>query len=84
MINPVYTVFIAHLKPEMCPLGAFAFYFHYLYDEKELTKSMDIDWTSNSSWRQVFIHLYLLSIEDHSFSIPDSRTPRPEVPNYPI
>ncbi|KAJ7857354.1 hypothetical protein B0H13DRAFT_1960478 [Mycena leptocephala] len=53
VINPVYTVFIAHLKPEMCPLGAFAFYFHYLYDEKELTKSMDIDWTSNSSWRQI-------------------------------
>jgi hypothetical protein len=35
VINPVYSVFIANLKPEMCPLGAFAFYLHYIYDEKK-------------------------------------------------
>ncbi|KAJ7286609.1 hypothetical protein C8J57DRAFT_1216765 [Mycena rebaudengoi] len=53
VINPVYTVFIPNLKPEMCPFGAFAFYFHYLHDEKEITKSMNIDWTVNKSWRAI-------------------------------
>ncbi|KAJ7234969.1 hypothetical protein C8J57DRAFT_1573095, partial [Mycena rebaudengoi] len=53
VINPVYTVFIPNLKPEMCPFGVFAFYFHYLHDEKEITKSMNIDWTVNKSWRAI-------------------------------
>ncbi|KAJ7488582.1 hypothetical protein B0H11DRAFT_2406669 [Mycena galericulata] len=50
VINPVYTVFIPHLKPEMCPFGAFSFYFHYLHDEKNITETMKIDWTRNNSW----------------------------------
>ncbi|KAJ7765935.1 hypothetical protein DFH07DRAFT_1014530 [Mycena maculata] len=53
VINPVYTVFIPHLKPEMCPFGAFSFYFHYLHDEKKITESMNIDWTVNKSWRSI-------------------------------
>ncbi|KAF8816577.1 hypothetical protein BYT27DRAFT_7229903 [Phlegmacium glaucopus] len=54
-INPVYTVFIAHLQPEMCPLGAFAFYHHYIHDMKDITGSVNIDWSINKSWRQVRI-----------------------------
>ncbi|KAJ7686094.1 hypothetical protein B0H17DRAFT_1304922 [Mycena rosella] len=53
VVNPVYTVFIPHLWPEMCPFGAFAFYFHYLHDEKNITQSMKIDWTVNSSLRSI-------------------------------
>ncbi|KAJ7675075.1 hypothetical protein B0H17DRAFT_1140512 [Mycena rosella] len=53
VINLVYSVFIPNLKPEMCPFGAFAFYFHYLHDEKNITKSMKIDWTWIKSWRSV-------------------------------
>ncbi|KAJ6483022.1 hypothetical protein DFH09DRAFT_1253099 [Mycena vulgaris] len=53
VINPVYSAFIAHANPEMCPLGAFAFYFHYLHDVKQLATTMDIDWALNKSWRQV-------------------------------
>ncbi|KAJ7726564.1 hypothetical protein DFH07DRAFT_1000760 [Mycena maculata] len=53
VINPVYSVFISNLKPEMCPLGAFAFYFHYIYDEKNIIETMKIDWTLNKSWRAI-------------------------------
>ncbi|KAJ3966843.1 hypothetical protein EV361DRAFT_540884 [Lentinula raphanica] len=54
VINPTYTTFIAHLHPEQCPLGGFALYFHYLFDYNEgLTEKMDIDWSSNKSWRGV-------------------------------
>ncbi|KAJ7433473.1 hypothetical protein FB451DRAFT_1472227, partial [Mycena latifolia] len=55
IVNPVYSAFIAHMYPEMCPLGALAFYLHYLYDVKELTSIMNIDWSLNKSWRQVRI-----------------------------
>ncbi|KAJ7934437.1 hypothetical protein B0H13DRAFT_1591571 [Mycena leptocephala] len=53
VINPVYSVFIANLKPEMCPLGAFAFYLHYIYDEKKIIDTMELDYTVNKSWRGV-------------------------------
>ncbi|KAJ7692293.1 hypothetical protein B0H17DRAFT_1159658 [Mycena rosella] len=53
VVNPVYSAFIAHMEPEMCPLGALAFYFHYLYDVKKLPSIMNIDWALNKSWRQV-------------------------------
>ncbi|KAF8141005.1 hypothetical protein K438DRAFT_1995458 [Mycena galopus ATCC 62051] len=55
IVNPSYTVFIAHENPDMCPFGAFAFYHHYIHDEKNITETMEIDWTRNSSWRQVRI-----------------------------
>ncbi|KAF8202063.1 hypothetical protein K438DRAFT_1716644 [Mycena galopus ATCC 62051] len=55
IVNPSYTVFIAHKNPEMCPFGAFAFYHHYIHDEKNITESLKIDWTRNSSWRGVRI-----------------------------
>ncbi|KAJ6603727.1 hypothetical protein B0H10DRAFT_1957785 [Mycena sp. CBHHK59/15] len=48
VVNPSYSVFIANLKPDMCPLGAFAFYLHYLYDEKNIIGSMN----PHSSWSQ--------------------------------
>ncbi|KAJ6513969.1 hypothetical protein DFH09DRAFT_1197104 [Mycena vulgaris] len=53
VVNPVYSAFIAHMYPEMCPLGALALYLHYLYDVKQLTTIMDINWSLNKSWRQV-------------------------------
>ncbi|KAJ7268872.1 hypothetical protein C8J57DRAFT_1608900 [Mycena rebaudengoi] len=55
VINPVYSAFIAHMRPEMCPLGSIALYLHWLYDEKQLTSVMEIDWAINKSWRQVRI-----------------------------
>ncbi|KAK7053211.1 hypothetical protein VNI00_003830 [Paramarasmius palmivorus] len=53
IINPVYTAFIAHNDPALCSLGAFSFYFHYLFDYKHLTEMMEIDWSINKSWRGV-------------------------------
>ncbi|KAJ7504735.1 hypothetical protein B0H11DRAFT_1709516, partial [Mycena galericulata] len=53
IINPVYTVFIPHLKPEMCPFGAFSLYFHWIHDEKNITETMKIDWARNNSWRLI-------------------------------
>ncbi|KAF8209033.1 hypothetical protein K438DRAFT_2012373 [Mycena galopus ATCC 62051] len=53
VINPVYSVFIANLKPEMCPLGGFAFYFHYIYDEKKIIDTMNLDYKINKSWHQI-------------------------------
>uniref|UniRef100_A0A8H8CI32 XPG-I domain-containing protein n=1 Tax=Psilocybe cubensis TaxID=181762 RepID=A0A8H8CI32_PSICU len=52
-VNPVYTVFIAHKDPTICPLGAFAFYHHFIHDVKKLTEELDVDWSINKSWRQV-------------------------------
>jgi hypothetical protein len=52
-INPVYSTLVAHKDPTKCPLGALAFYFHWLYDEYGLTEKMDIDWSVNKSWRGV-------------------------------
>ncbi|KAJ7736388.1 hypothetical protein B0H14DRAFT_3612750, partial [Mycena olivaceomarginata] len=46
VVNPVYSVFIA---PEMCPLGAFAFYFHYIYDEKGIIDPTKLDYKVNKS-----------------------------------
>ncbi|KII86607.1 hypothetical protein PLICRDRAFT_113764, partial [Plicaturopsis crispa FD-325 SS-3] len=51
-INPTYTSFIAHRNPEMCPLGAFAIYLHFLHDYSEVDKKYDIDYTVNASWRK--------------------------------
>ncbi|KAJ7768794.1 hypothetical protein B0H16DRAFT_1882008 [Mycena metata] len=53
VINPVYSTFIANAKPEMCPLGGFAFYFHYIYDEKKVIDTMKLDYKINKSWRQI-------------------------------
>ncbi|KAF9490446.1 hypothetical protein BDN71DRAFT_1490630 [Pleurotus eryngii] len=53
VINPVYTVWMAHRSADLCPIGAFAIYHHYLHDVKQLASSEDIDWTVNKSWRQV-------------------------------
>ncbi|KAJ7154733.1 hypothetical protein C8R46DRAFT_442730 [Mycena filopes] len=53
VVNPSYSAFIAHKNPEMCSLGAFAMYQHYLHDEKQLTKTLNIDWLRNSSWRNI-------------------------------
>ena len=40
---------MAHLRPEMCPIGAFAFYHHYIHDVKDITKALEIDWSLNLS-----------------------------------
>ncbi|KAJ7181820.1 hypothetical protein C8R46DRAFT_1210130 [Mycena filopes] len=53
VVNPSYSAFIANKNAEMCPLGAFAFYQHYLHDEKEITKTSNVDWLRNSSWRGI-------------------------------
>lgn len=52
-INPLLTSFIAHRKPEMCPIGALAILHHYLYDVRNLATMEQIDWSLNKSWRQV-------------------------------
>ncbi|KAJ6453900.1 hypothetical protein C8R47DRAFT_934035, partial [Mycena vitilis] len=53
VVNPVYSAFIANKNPEMCPLGAFAFYHHYLHDVFDVSAKLKIDWAVNKSWRQV-------------------------------
>ena len=49
---------MAHLRPEMCPIGAFTIYHHYIHDVKDITKALEIDWSLNSSWRQVRILIF--------------------------
>lgn len=49
----MYTCFIAHRDPEMCPLGAFAFYLHYIHDFAKIDSKYNIDYTLNKSWRAV-------------------------------
>ncbi|KDR75964.1 hypothetical protein GALMADRAFT_225713 [Galerina marginata CBS 339.88] len=52
-INPTYTCFIAHRNPEMCPLGAFGFYLHYIHDVASIDENYDVDYTVNKSWRSI-------------------------------
>ncbi|KAJ7867002.1 hypothetical protein B0H14DRAFT_2732146 [Mycena olivaceomarginata] len=53
VINPSYSAFVANKNPEVCPLGAFAFYHHYIHDVMEITSKLKIDWSVNKSWRQI-------------------------------
>ncbi|KAJ7449320.1 hypothetical protein B0H11DRAFT_2332305 [Mycena galericulata] len=53
VVNPSYSVFIANRNPEMCPLGALAFYQHYIHDEIDISEKMNIDWGVNKSWRMI-------------------------------
>ncbi|KDQ24125.1 hypothetical protein PLEOSDRAFT_1079281 [Pleurotus ostreatus PC15] len=52
IINPVYTVWIAHRDPVRCPLGAFALLMHFLHDVKDFTTHMEVNWSVNKSWRR--------------------------------
>ncbi|KIK06290.1 hypothetical protein K443DRAFT_3320 [Laccaria amethystina LaAM-08-1] len=52
-INPTYTCFIAHRNPEMCPLGAFALYLHYIHDVANIDNKYNIDYAVNKSWRNL-------------------------------
>ena len=61
-INPTYTCFIAHRDPEMCPLGALAFFLHYIHDYVGIEEKYHIDYTSNKSWRAVSGLSYILVI----------------------
>ncbi|KAJ7019185.1 hypothetical protein C8F04DRAFT_916431, partial [Mycena alexandri] len=53
VINPSYSAFVANKNPEVCPLGAFAFYHHYIHDVMDVTSTLKIDWSINKSWRQI-------------------------------
>jgi hypothetical protein len=63
----------------MCPLGAFAFYFHYIYDEKGIIDPMKLDYKVNKSWQQVcsisFDREYISNNRSRSESYVD-RSPR--------
>jgi hypothetical protein len=37
----------------MCPLGAFAFYHHYIHDVMDISAKLKINWSVNKSWCQV-------------------------------
>jgi hypothetical protein len=54
----------------MCPLGAFAFYLHYIYDEKKIIDTLKLDYKVNKSWRQVpsfsFVREYISNINFRS------------------
>ncbi|EDR04062.1 uncharacterized protein LACBIDRAFT_330862 [Laccaria bicolor S238N-H82] len=52
-INPTYTCFIAHRNPEMCPLGAFALYLHYVHDVANIDSKYNVDYAVNKSWRNL-------------------------------
>ncbi|KAF7371837.1 hypothetical protein MVEN_00040500 [Mycena venus] len=53
VVNPSYSAFVANKNPEMCPLGAFAFYHHYIHDVVDISAKLKIDWSVNKSWRQI-------------------------------
>ena len=44
---------MAHRNALICPLGALGFHLHFLFDRYKLQEKLDIDWSKNSSWRQV-------------------------------
>ncbi|KAK7007235.1 hypothetical protein R3P38DRAFT_2554066, partial [Favolaschia claudopus] len=52
IVNPSYSVFVAHKNPEVCSMGAFAFYHHWIHDVLNLTAKLKVDWAWNKSWRQ--------------------------------
>ncbi|KAK7008284.1 hypothetical protein R3P38DRAFT_2551619 [Favolaschia claudopus] len=52
IVNPSYSVFVAHKNPEVCSMGAFAFYHHWIHDVLNLTAKIKVDWAWNKSWRQ--------------------------------
>ncbi|KAF9488939.1 hypothetical protein BDN71DRAFT_1512599 [Pleurotus eryngii] len=54
-VNPVYMTFVAHRNPEMCPLGALAFYLHYLFDVIDVTTKYSVNYTHNKSWRNLYL-----------------------------
>ena len=45
----------------MCPLGALAFFLHYIHDVVRIEDKYNIDYTSNKSWRAVRISSLLFS-----------------------
>ncbi|KAJ7831989.1 hypothetical protein B0H13DRAFT_1915207 [Mycena leptocephala] len=53
IVNPSYSAFVANKSPEVCPLGAFAFYHHYIHDVMDVASKLKIDWSVNKSWRQI-------------------------------
>ncbi|KAJ7794002.1 hypothetical protein B0H14DRAFT_3558467 [Mycena olivaceomarginata] len=53
VINPSYSAFVANKNPEVCPLGAFVFYHHYIHDVMDIMSTLKIDWSVNKSWRQI-------------------------------
>ncbi|KAJ7198510.1 hypothetical protein GGX14DRAFT_374030, partial [Mycena pura] len=54
-INPSYSVFAPHKDGSQCAVGAFAFYLHFLFDVYHIIEKMQIDFTQNSSWRQIWL-----------------------------
>ncbi|KAH9939892.1 hypothetical protein B0H21DRAFT_812429 [Amylocystis lapponica] len=52
-VNPTYKCWIAHSNPILCPLGALALYYHFLYDHYKLEDKLAVQWSQNKSWRQV-------------------------------
>ncbi|KAK7014508.1 hypothetical protein R3P38DRAFT_3277089 [Favolaschia claudopus] len=52
IVNPSYSVFVAHKNPEVCSMGAFAFYHHWIHDVLNVTEKLKVDWAWNKSWRQ--------------------------------
>ncbi|KAJ7920427.1 hypothetical protein B0H13DRAFT_2319481 [Mycena leptocephala] len=45
VINPSYSAFVTNENPEVCPLGAFAFYHHYIHDVMDVASKLKIDWS---------------------------------------
>lgn len=50
----------------MCPLGAFAIYFHYLYDEYRLLEKRPINFQLNKDWRTVSSSYSCRSIQSNT------------------
>ncbi|KAJ7876636.1 hypothetical protein B0H13DRAFT_2347514 [Mycena leptocephala] len=40
-----YSAFVTNKNPEVCPLGAFAFYHHYIHDVMDVASKLKIDWS---------------------------------------
>lgn len=60
----------------MCPIGALAFFLHYLHDVVRIEEKYDVDYTSNKSWRAVRFLKFHLPISDISNMLKDQAPSR--------
>jgi hypothetical protein len=57
-------------EPERDPLGALALYFHYIFDVRDITKEVEIDWSLNKTWRPVCVSRWSSAVFPHAHFCP--------------
>jgi hypothetical protein len=59
----------------MCPIGALAFFLHYLHDVVRIEEKYEVDYTLNKSWRAVRVLKLHLTIFNVSNVLKDQAPP---------